>query len=80
MSDIYDQIGGDPSPIDVDYQSAMMEKSTQIGAAANETLPIRLRRQLVQSQKETARLKRLIELLEENPATNEILQLLGKHY
>lgn len=46
----------------------------------NESLPNRLRRQLIANQKETTRLKRLIELLDDNPATNEILQLLGRKY
>ena len=74
MSDLLRE-GQEAGSYDPQFDNAMIEKIT-----SNESLPIRLRRQLVQSQKETARLKRLIELLEENPATNEILQLLGKHY
>lgn len=78
MSDYLDN-SPETTAYDPLYDNEVMEKQDSL-AVSNESLPNRLRRQLLASQKETARLKRLIELLNDNPATNEILQLLGRKY
>lgn len=45
---------------------------------AQDSLPGRLRRELERSQAETQRLKKLIDLLEKNPDTQQILELMNR--
>ena len=63
---------------DVDYAAVEKANSYGLQKSCAEPLVSRLRRQKTQAEGEVARLTELIQLLEANPSTERILQLLNR--
>ena len=60
------------------WSNALQQQQGELKAVLSVSLLQRLAREKAQAEREVARLDELIQLLQENPATERILRLLGR--